>query len=69
MCLADFAPRYISEKIGDMPIEPNDNKIYTLPVSNINALEPNPNTMALKNELLEIRNVVDLVVFVFTKFD
>ena len=52
-----------------MPIEPNDNKIYTLPVSNINALEPNPNAIALKNELLEIRNVVDLVVFVFTKFD
>lgn len=52
-----------------MSIEPNDNKIYTLPVSNINALEPNPNTIALKNELLEIRNVVDLVVFVFTKFD
>ena len=53
LCLADFASRHISKKIDCMP-EPDDITIYTLPVSNTNALEPNPNTILLKIELHEI---------------
>ena len=47
MCLADVASSYVSEKAGDVPIEPDEIKSYTVPVSNID--------IVLKNELGEMR--------------
>ena len=36
MCLADFASSYVSKKVDDLSIEPDEIKSYTVPVSNIN---------------------------------
>ena len=43
MCLADFASSYISKKADDLPIEPDEIKSYTVPVSSINDVKLNPN--------------------------
>ena len=36
MCLADFASSYVSKKVDDLSIEPDEIKSYNIPVSNIN---------------------------------
>ena len=53
--LSRFASRYISKKTDDLPIEPNEIKSCTVPVSNINDVKLNPNIIVLKNELGEMR--------------
>ena len=53
ICLADFASS-VSKKAGDLQIEPDEIKSYTVPVSN-NDAELNPNIIVLKNELGEMR--------------
>ena len=50
MCLADFASNYVSKKSGDVPVEPDHIKSYSVPVFNIDDIEPNPNIIALKNK-------------------
>ena len=42
MRLADFASIYVSKMAGDVPVEPNEIKSYTFPVSNID-VKPNLN--------------------------
>ena len=39
-----------AKKLGDVPVELDDIKSYTIPVSNINDIEPNPNIIALKTK-------------------
>ena len=36
MCLADFTSSYVSKKVDDLSIEPDEIKSYNIPVSNIN---------------------------------
>ena len=55
VCLSDFASSYISKKADDLPIEPDEIKSYTVPVSNINDVKLNPNIIVLKNELGEMQ--------------
>ena len=50
LCLADFASNYDSKKSGDVPVESDDIKSNTVPVSNIDDVEPNLNLIALKNK-------------------
>ena len=42
ICLANFASSYVSKKADDLPIEPNEIKSYTVPVSNIDDVKFNP---------------------------
>ena len=35
MCLADFGYSYVIKKVEDLPIEPDEIKSYTVPVSSI----------------------------------
>ena len=49
-CLVDFTSNYVSKKSCDEPVESDDIKSYTIPVPNINDIEPNPNIIALKNK-------------------
>ena len=55
MCLADFASSYVSKKVDDLSIEPDEIKCYNVLVSNINDVELNPNIIVLKNEVGEMR--------------
>ena len=55
MCLADFACNYVNKKVADMKLEPDDIKSYTIPVSGIDDVQPNPKVIVLKNELGEMR--------------
>ena len=55
MCLADFASIYVSKKTDDFPIEPDEMKSYTVPVSNIDDVNLNPNVIVLKNKHGEMR--------------
>ena len=55
MCSADFASSYVSRKIDDLPIEPDEIKCYTVPVSNVNDVKLKPDMIVLKNELGEMR--------------
>ena len=66
MFLADFVSSYISKKTDDLPIEPDEIKIYTVPVSNIDAVKLNLNIIILKHELGEIWKCSQPCVFVFT---
>ena len=54
MCLVDFASSYVKKKAVDVPTDFDEIKSYTVPVSNIDDVEPNPNITVLKNELVEI---------------
>ena len=45
LCLADFASNYVSKKSGDVPVQSDYIKSYTVPVYNIDDIEPNPNIM------------------------
>ena len=40
VCLADIASSHVSKKACDVPLKPNEIKSYTVPVSNINDVEP-----------------------------
>ena len=42
-CPADFASSYVTKKVDDWPIEPDETKSYTFPVSNINDVKLNLN--------------------------
>ena len=55
MCLADFASSYVSKKTNDFPIESDQIKSYTVPVSNIDDVNLNPNVIVLKNKHGEMR--------------
>ena len=54
MCLADFASGYVSKKTDDLPVEPDEIKSYTFPVSNVNYVNLNPNIIVLKTKLGEM---------------
>ena len=64
-CLVDFASNYVSKKSCDEPVESDDIKSYTIPVPNINDIEPNPNIIALKNKHGERRkrNIPSIIRF------
>ena len=55
MCLADFVSSHVSKKADYLPIEPDEIKSCTAPVSNIDDVKLNPNIIVLKNELGEMR--------------
>ena len=67
MCLADFECSYVHKNTDDLPIEPDEIKSYTVPLSNIDDVKLNTSIIVLKNELGECRNIVNLALFVFTK--
>ena len=54
ICFADFGSSYVSKKVDDLPIEPDEIKSCTIPVSNINDVKFNPHMIVLKNELGEM---------------
>ena len=68
MCLADFTFSYVSRKAGDVPIGPDEIKSYTVTVSNIDGSKLNPKIIVLKMDFVKCRNIVDLSLFVLTKF-
>ena len=47
LCLADFASNDVSKTSGNVAVETDDIKTYTIPVSNIDDIEPNPIVIAL----------------------
>lgn len=49
LCLADFALSFASKKASDVHIEPGNIKSYTVPTSNINDVESNPNKILSGN--------------------
>ena len=51
MCLGDFAPRYVSKKVDNGPIDPDEIKSCTVPLFNTVDDEPNPNIIVIKNEI------------------
>ena len=55
MRLADFASRYVSKIVDDLPIALHEFKSDTVPVSNVYDVKLNPNIIVLKNELGEMR--------------
>ena len=57
MCLADFASSYVSKRTDDLPIESDETKSYTVPVTNIDDVKLNPNMIVLKNELGKMRKL------------
>ena len=57
LCLADFASNYIGKVSGDVLVESDDIKSYTVPVSNVNDIEPNPNLIALNNKHGEMQKL------------
>ena len=67
ICLADLTPSYVSKKVDNLPIEPDEIKSYTVPVSNINNVKLNPDIIILKNELGEMRNRSQACVICFYK--
>ena len=66
MFLADSASSYISKKAVGMLIEPDER--YSIPVTNINYVEPCPNINVLKKELGEIKRLSHPWMTVSTKF-
>ena len=50
MCLADYPSSYLSKRAGDVQVEHDNIRSYTVPVSNINNVKPNQNVILLKNE-------------------
>ena len=49
LCLVDFTLSIASKKASDVHIEPGNVKSYTVPISNINDVESNPNIIVLRN--------------------
>ena len=54
MCLVDFTSSYVSKEAVDVSTDFDEIKSYTVPVSYIDDVEPNPNVIVLKNELVEL---------------
>ena len=54
MCLEDLTSSYVSKKAEDLPIEPDEIKSNTVPVSSIDDVKLNPNIIVLRNELGEM---------------
>ena len=50
VCLAGFASSYISKKVDNLSIEPDEIKSCTVSVSNVNDVKLNPNIIVVKNE-------------------
>ena len=67
MCSADFASCFVTKKANNVPIEPDEIKWYTVPVSIIDEVKLNLHKLFLKMSLVKCGNVVDLTLFVFTK--
>ena len=67
ICFADFGSSYVSKKVDDLPIEPDEIKSCTIPVSNINDVKLNPHMIVLKNELGEMRKRIQPWVIRFHK--
>ena len=57
LCLADFASNYIGKISGDVLVESDDIKSYTVSVCNFNDIEPSPNLVPLKNKHGEMRKL------------
>ena len=57
-----------AKKSGNVPLESDDIKSYTVPVSNIDDIESNPNIIALKNKHGEMRKLNRPCVICFLKF-
>ena len=55
LCYADFATNYISKKADEVPVESDDIKSYTMPVSAIDEVEHSSNVIVLKDELGKMR--------------
>ena len=55
MCLGGFTSSYVSKKAEDLPIELDEIKSYTVPVSSIDDVKPNPKIIVSKNELCEMQ--------------
>ena len=53
--LSRFCIQLYQQKTNDLPIEPDEIRSRTVPVSNINDVKLNPNIIVLKNELGEMR--------------
>ena len=67
LCLADFASNYVSKKSDDVPVESDDIKSYTIPVSNFDDIDPNSNMIALKIKHGEMRKLNRPCVICFHK--
>ena len=63
--LADFAFSYVSKKADNLSIESDKIKGYTVPISNIDDVKLNPNIIALRNELGEMRKRIQPCVIHF----
>ena len=50
VCLADFASSYISKKVDNLSMEPDEIKSCTVSVANVNDVKLNPNIIVVKNE-------------------
>ena len=55
LCLADFAFSYVTKKADDLPIQADEIKNYTVPISNIDDVKLNPSIVVLKSALGEMR--------------
>ena len=60
-------PDYVSKKTYDLPVEPDEIKSYTVPVSNIDFVKRYPNIIDLKNELGELQKCSRPCVICFHK--
>ena len=67
LCLADFASNYVGKKSGDVLVESADIKSYTVSLSNVDDIEPNPNIIAVKNKHGEMQKRNRLCVMRFHK--
>ena len=67
ICLADLAPSYVSKKVDDLPIEPDEIKSYTVLESNVNNVKLNPDIIILKNEFGEMQKRSQPCVICFYK--
>ena len=55
LSLADYALTYVSKTYGDIAAEPDKIESCTIPVSNIDDTEANPNIIVLENKHGEMR--------------
>ena len=54
MSFEDLVSSYVSKKAGNVPVEPDEMKIYILPISSADNVELNRNIVVLTNELGEM---------------
>ena len=67
VCLADFASSYVTKKVDDLPVERDEINSCTVPVSNINDVQLNPNIIVLKSELGEMQKLIRSCYILFHK--